>query len=279
MESTLATATSSAPAQAGSRQSAATGAVCAFPPPQLLRLGADPRLLLVADHASSHIPARYQNLGLPPQALDSHWGVDLGTEALCCELSERLDAPAVLCPVSRLVIDCNRDPDTDPDSIRPQLEAGVPVPGNSTLDDGERTLRRQCLDAYHDAIAHCLEQLDQRLGRPAALLSAHSFTAHMGAVARRVDIGILWRDDRRMATTLMAALERGEHRCEAVELRENEPYSAYEMSYTLSRHGLGLGRLGCALEIRQDHLEPPDRAHWLRYLAAAVQQCREQLTD
>ena len=256
-----------------------TGDNSLFPSPQVLRPAGDPQLLLIADHASAYIPTRYQGLGLSEASQHSHWGVDIGTQALCCELSERLNAPAILCPMSRLVIDCNRDPDTAPDSIRTQIEAGVSVPGNIALNDAELQLRRHGFEDYHNAITHCLDQLDQRLGRRAALLCVHSFAPHLGTVVRKVDIGVLWRDDRHMATLLMAALAHGEHPLQAVDLRENEPYSAYDLSYTLSRHGLGLGRLGSVLEIRQDHLVAPISHHWLDYLATAIQQCRLQLAD
>ncbi len=266
--------TSIAPASAGAGDS---GDDPLFPPPKILRPDGDPRLLLVADHASSHIPARYQNLGLPSRESPDHWVVDLGTETLCHTLSEHLDIPAVLCSVSRLVIDCNRDPDNDPDCIRTELETGEEVPGNRELDAAERGRRRQYFECYHNAITALLEQLGRRLGQATALLSAHSFSPHIGDEVRQLDIGVLWRDNRRMAAAMMAALEHCEQRPDGVELRENEPYSAYEMAYTMARHEVGLGRLGCAWEIRQDHLGAATAPRWINYLVTALEQCREQL--
>ena len=61
-------------------------------------------------------PQRYGDLGLTLAQRLMHIAWDPGALAVCHRLSELLDAPLVHSTVSRLVIDCNRDP-TSPELI------------------------------------------------------------------------------------------------------------------------------------------------------------------
>jgi predicted N-formylglutamate amidohydrolase len=101
-------------------------------------LGSSP-IVLVCDHASNHLPARYEALGLTAADLLQHFAWDPGALAVSRRLAAILDAPLVYGRVSRLALDVNRDP-ADPDSIVTQSEAVV-VPGNLGLPDSERRRR------------------------------------------------------------------------------------------------------------------------------------------
>ncbi|MCC7168466.1 MAG: N-formylglutamate amidohydrolase, partial [Rhodospirillales bacterium] len=65
-------------------------------------------ILLVCDHAANYVPPALAALGLGPADLARHIAIDLGAAPLTRLLAERLEAPAVLATVSRLVIDLNR---------------------------------------------------------------------------------------------------------------------------------------------------------------------------
>src|ERR671912_2375965 len=67
-------------------------------------------VLLICEHASNHLPARYGSLGLGPAELESHIAWDPGALGVAQALSRLLDAPLVHAGVSRLVLDLNRDP-------------------------------------------------------------------------------------------------------------------------------------------------------------------------
>src|SRR3546814_3177944 len=73
-------------------------------------LDGDADILLLCDHASNVVPEGI-TLGIAPELLDLHIAIDLGAEPLTRALAERLDAPAILATVSRLVIDLPREPD------------------------------------------------------------------------------------------------------------------------------------------------------------------------
>src|SRR5690242_8037596 len=94
---------------------------------------------LTCDHASNASPHPLDGLGLPPAARHQHIAWDIGAAAVTRLLAEALDAPALLTGYSRLVIDCNRDPD-DPTSI-PAVSDGVVVPSNRDLAESVRAAR------------------------------------------------------------------------------------------------------------------------------------------
>ena len=65
--------------------------------------------MLVCDHASHQIPAKYGDMGLSDEERLSHIAWDPGALSVSLGLSARLDAPLVASRISRLVIDANRD--------------------------------------------------------------------------------------------------------------------------------------------------------------------------
>src|SRR5690606_34584901 len=84
--------------------------------------------LLVCDHAGNAVPARLGTLGLDPELLTRHIGIDIGAWAHATALADRLDVPAIGQLYSRLVIDCNRRLDA-PDSIALSSD-GIDIPAN-----------------------------------------------------------------------------------------------------------------------------------------------------
>ena len=73
--------------------------------------GASGRLVIVCDHASNYVPAEYRGLGLGAEDLLRHIAWDPGALGVSRALARRLCAPLVAGGVSRLVIDCNREPE------------------------------------------------------------------------------------------------------------------------------------------------------------------------
>ncbi|HEY1146180.1 MAG TPA: N-formylglutamate amidohydrolase, partial [Allosphingosinicella sp.] len=59
-------------------------------------------LLLIADHASNHVPEGI-DLGISPSLLDQHMALDIGVDPLARVMAGRLGCPAILARVSRLV--------------------------------------------------------------------------------------------------------------------------------------------------------------------------------
>ena len=148
-------------------------------------------VVLVCDHASNHLPARYGLLGLTADDLLKHFAWDPGALALSRRLSALLDAPLVYGCVSRLVLDVNRDP-SDVDLIVETADGAI-VPGNSGLSAGERERRvAEIYAPYHAAVEDLLAKRAQR-GRRSALVAIHSLYAEF---ARGRQALALWRDFR-----------------------------------------------------------------------------------
>ncbi len=208
-------------------------------------------LLILVDHASNLIPSEYGGLGLPEAELRRHIAYDIGAAPLARELSERLNAPAILTRFSRLIIDPNRGED-DP-TLLMQLSDGAIVPGNRSLDLAERERR---LNRFHRPYHAAIERLIDgtlRTGVPPILLSIHSYTPDWKGTRRPWHAGILWDRDPRLARLLIDRLY-AEH---GLRIGDNEPYLGSLKNDTMYRHGTGRGLAHALLEVRNDLIETP----------------------
>lgn len=224
------------------------------------------RVILSCDHASNRVPQSLVQLGLGDEMLARHIGWDIGAAAVTRRLAPALGAAAVLAGYSRLVIDCNRDPD-DPSSI-PATSDDVAIPGNRTLSAAARQARRAAIFApYHAALTDLIETALGR-GVVPALISIHSFTPTLGGKVRPWHIGVLWDGDGRIASPLLTAL-RGDA---VLVVGDNEPYSARQPAgYTMRHHALERGLPHVAIEIRQDEIaDDAGAAMWAGRLAAVL---------
>lgn len=227
----------------------------------------DTPLLLICDHASNRVPEKLNNLGLSKKELSYHVAIDIGAAGVTRHISEMLNAPAVLCNYSRLVIDCNRQPG-DPTSI-PQISDGITVPVNQSLSESEQVERSEAVFwPYHHAVTEVGAHL-WRKGTPPALFSIHSFTPEL--MSRHEDrpwhISILWKRDPRLASPLIEILSRET----GLVVGNNVPYSGWEDAYSIDMHGAAPGLPYCAIEIRQDLIDSPDKERkWGNILSRAL---------
>src|ERR1700691_1167245 len=111
-------------------------------PPAFLQVGLEGRsnFVIVVDHASWRIPSRLGNLGLPASELRRHIAWDIGSLAVARKVAAALDAPLIAQNYSRLVIDCNRDPEVA--SSIPTISESAQIPGNIDLSSEEVAARR-----------------------------------------------------------------------------------------------------------------------------------------
>jgi len=205
-------------------------------------------LLLIADHASNTVPPGV-GLGIDPALLDEHIAIDIGTEALTRLLAKALDAPAIIARVSRLVIDCNRDPAVA-DAI-PVASDGHAIPGNLALSPAERCAR---IDNIHTPY-HATIETQIALSRPKLIVSIHSFTPRLAArpdEARPWPVALLHNRDDRAARLALAWLAG-----QGFDAGDNQPYSGRILNYTMDRHAEAAGIAYLGLEVRNDGLRDP----------------------
>jgi predicted N-formylglutamate amidohydrolase len=236
------------------------------PPASVINADSISPFLLVCDHASRALPARYGTLGIEESELWRHIAWDIGAADVTRRLAAALDAPAILSGVSRLLVDCNRATD-DPTFIC-QVSDGTVVPGNRDLDSGEVQHRiRAYYEPYHEAVAAAVEQSRKHVEAP-ALVSIHSFTPVMRGVQRPWHVGILWDKDPRLAVPLMRLL--GED--PALVVGDNLPYSGRStVGDTMQRHGAATGLPHVLIELRQDLVDTHHGAEaWAGRLATVL---------
>ncbi len=229
------------------------------------------RYVIVCEHASNWLPSSLGTLGLAASDLERHIAWDPGALPVARTLAGLLDATLVESTVSRLAIDCNRPLDA-PDLIAEVSESTV-IPGNAGL---EAVARQQRIDLshrpFHDTLGRVIEdRLAQ--GRPAVVVTIHSFTPIYRGVARPWQIGVIHDEDDRLAAPLLSGLQR----MQGFAVGDNEPYSpADRVYYTLERHARPRG-LPCAMiEIRNNEIADAAGQHlWAERLAGILSGIQE----
>lgn len=203
-------------------------------------------LFFFGDHASKHIPDRYDNLGLSGDDLTRHIAWDIGTEALIRTLCKRFGCGGLVAGFSRLLIDPNRSKRME--SLIPDNSDGTHIPGNQNLDVAARKERIDTLyTPYHAALSAQLNGLSSPF-----VVSVHSFTPKPDLGAQRtVDIGLLVKHDESSAQNFKDALYRIAPK---LSVGINEPYSAYDLNHTIDFHIAPRALPHLAIEIRQDHI-------------------------
>ncbi|UYY59129.1 N-formylglutamate amidohydrolase [Sphingomonas sp. S2-65] len=234
------------------------------PPAEILE-GSQRDILLLCDHASKAVPDDV-DLGIAPELLDLHIGVDIGAGPLTRGVAATLDAPAILATASRLVVDLHREPDHP--ALIPLRSDGHAVPGNEHADRAERIARFHA--PYHRLLANRV-----RAQRPRLILSIHSFTPRLeqGGTDRPWEVGILYNRDARAALPAIRFFEE-----RGWVTGDNQPYSGRLLNATLNRHAEANGIPSAAIEIRNDLIRHRDGvAGWTALLAELANSLRNSL--
>lgn len=205
-------------------------------------------IVVVCEHASAHIPAALNDLGLTGEDRWSHAVWDPGARAVAEGIATRLGAVLVCAEVSRLVYDCNRPPEA-PDAM-PERSERIIVPGNAGLSRAARQARvAQYYEPFRGALAGAIAEC----GKP-AVVTVHSFTPIYHGTPRDVEIGILHDADARLADAMLALAPVD------LDTRRNMPYGPDDgVTHTLKEHAIGAGLLNVMIEIRNDLIATPDQ--------------------
>ena len=212
----------------------------------------DTPLFIFGDHASRHIPAELNNLGLSGDDLTRHIAWDIGTETIIRHLCDHFGCAGHLAGFSRLVADPNRDPSMI--DIVPQESDGTVITGNQGLTYTQRAARIAAYhEPYHAALSEALDKQTDPL-----VISLHSFTPKpKNGDFRMTDIGVLVKHDEPSAEQFQEMFMRLGR---AFVIGMNEPYSAHDLNYTIDRHVAPRGFRHLAIEVRQDHINTEDGA-------------------
>lgn len=209
-------------------------------------------VLILCEHASNHIPPRYDGLGLAVEVRESHAAWDPGARAVGALMAAALDAPMVASCVSRLVYDCNRPPSAP--SAMPERSELFDIAGNRNLS--RVAIQERVANVYRPFCNAVTQVVTERkaAGLPTFLVTIHSFTPVYFGTPREVEIGILHDDDSRLADVMLANAHLLPHR----QIDRNEPYGPADgVTHSLRIHGQSNGLANVMLEVRNDLLRNP----------------------
>lgn len=225
-------------------------------------------ILIISDHASNHVPADI-DLGIAPELLNNHIAIDIGVAEIGRMIVEKhQNFAAYQCAVSRLVIDCNRDPDAP--GLLPHISDGHAVPGNYPTEAHREERLSRFFKPYHQNLGRILIETP-----PAMILSIHSFTPHLHEhpdTERPWQIACLYNEDDRAARIAIPLFE-----AKGLATGDQQPYSGKLLNYTMDRHAEGkIPYLG--IEIRQDQVsDSAGQARYAEIIAQIAVQCSNKL--
>jgi predicted N-formylglutamate amidohydrolase len=225
------------------------------------------QFLILCDHASNHVPPALNGLGVSEADRQKHIAWDPGTAYIGRLLADRFSSPAVICGVSRLVIDCNRRL-TNPTLVPPESD-GIVIPANQNLSREQIGGRiEEFYLPYHYRVVAALERFALKGVQP-VILSIHSFTPTMRGQSRPWSIGISHTPDNSLSKGVLEALKRdGDYL-----VGDDEPYGAEaDVDYSIFVHAFHRGLKHVQVEFRQDLVGTNDGAqHWGTIFANAVE--------
>ncbi|GAB5347428.1 N-formylglutamate amidohydrolase [Alteriqipengyuania sp. 357] len=226
-----------------------------------IRIGTPTRggVIAIADHASNAVPEGIE-LGLPPELMEEHIAIDIGTAGVAERLARKHAIAAQIAQVSRLVIDLHRNEGDD--GLVAITSDGHTIPGNIGADIERRTALYH--RPYHEAFAQMVAET-----QPSLILAIHSFTPQMASTGeqRPWDIGLLYNQDDRAARVAIDSLtDMG------FTVGDNEPYSGKQLNATMDRHAEANGIPYLTIELRQDHVaRESHQAVWADRIAQVAQ--------
>lgn len=219
-------------------------------------------VLVISDHASSHVPPDI-DLGLAPEQLRKHIAVDIGVAEVAHLLVEQGAADAaILGSVSRLVLDCNRD--LDAAGLIPTISDGIEIKGNQLAEAQRQARIDRFFIPYHAKITELIVEY-----RPAKILSLHSFTPQLESdpdQQRPWHVGVLYNEDDRLAEAAIQSL-----RAEGLIVGDQLPYSGKILNATMNRHAEANEIPYIGIELRQDLANSSaDHQLWAKRLARMI---------
>ncbi|MEE9385785.1 MAG: N-formylglutamate amidohydrolase [Nannocystaceae bacterium] len=223
--------------------------------------GSPGRLLITCDHASANLHEPWRWHAEDQWIAKTHWAYDLGAAEITRALAAQLGCSAILARFSRLLIDPNRNLDSNT-LFRSQAERRkICLNHHLTQGDRDRRISRFYLP-YHDAIDR-----RTREAPAASLLSIHTFTPCYEGKNRSLEAGVLFTEHEALARSFAAVLS-----SRGYNTGLNAPYSGRDgLMYGIERHAIAHDRVALEIEIRQDIATDPRRRRPIVHaLAAAV---------
>ncbi len=210
-------------------------------------------IFLICEHASCRFEEPWEQQLADSELHSSHAASDPGALGLSLELGSRLNTlgwyvELIHAPLSRLVYDLNRSPDS-PDACRAQSEL-YSIPFNQQLSSAEVVRRvEQVYVPFHNFVQRRLAR-NLAMGAPPVIITVHSFSPVWYGEPRSLEFGVIHDALPELATRIV---ENSTPLGLVTAL--NEPYSAADsVTHTLKLHAIPYGLENAMLEVRNDLL-------------------------
>jgi len=159
--------------------------------------------LICCEHASNRLPDDWTWPEADIQLSNTHWAVDKGAKEVATLLSRNLNVHCLLARFTRLLIDANRNLESDTlfrdtcDGNQVQLNRKE----NLTNSDIQKRISRYYIP-FHNALDELLQKypIDN-------VFSIHSFTPNYEGKARSLEIGVLFDKDTELGHQICSALK------------------------------------------------------------------------
>lgn len=226
-------------------------------------------ILIIGDHASNFVPPDL-DLGIAPDLLNFHIAVDLGVAEVARRIVDTHHLfSAMLCGVSRLVIDCNRDEGAA--GLIPHISDGHVIPGNYPTEAVREERLSRFYRPYHAAITAYIDRYQPKL-----LLSLHSFTPHLAEhpdSQRPWQIACLYNEDDSAARVAMPLFEAAE-----LVTGDQQPYSGTLLNHSMNIHGEARYIPYLGIEMRQNEISSTEtQARYAEIIAQTAIKCCNKL--
>lgn len=247
-------------------------------PPGVGPAGSDPvrwsALVLSCEHASERVPADCRALlGSEVRWAGTHRAFDPGAAELARFLARRLQAPVHLAPVSRMLVDPNRDED-HPGVFGPSVREASPAQREDLLARYHRPYR----DGVRERLRGELARLET--GGRLLHLSVHSFTPRLSGITRPCELGIMYDPGRSEEARLAEQWRRHFGELDPrLRVRRNYPYVGKSIYFQPHLRAHLRDRRYLALQIEVSQKLPrrqPER--WKRFQSALVEVLRATRT-
>jgi predicted N-formylglutamate amidohydrolase len=202
-------------------------------------------LVITCEHAGNQVPDCYNHIFADMKdILESHRGWDPGALEIARFLASELSAPLFSCETTRLLIEPNRSLHSH------QLYSEY---SQKLFETDHESILQQ----YYWPHRRSVEEIINKVSKPALHLSIHTFTPMLHGQVRTVDVGLLFDPARPQESAFCESLSVAlEHHLPALNTVFNEPYKGTDDGFTtyLRTRFEDRDYLGVEIEVNQKYI-------------------------